>query len=324
MKELVKRREVTLLGIMLVVVVVVTLRNSAFLTLRNFEDILKDSSILLIVSIGQLLVILTGGIDLSVASTIGFAGMSVALLNHLVPGIPLVVILLIAMGIGLVLGSFNGTLVSVFGIPPIITTLGTLSIYRGFIIILSGGKWVSADQMTAAFREFPQDRLLGLSNMISLAILVSLIFAGILYLTRTGREIHGVGGNRLAAQYVGINIRRIDFLVFALSGVLAGLAGYLLVAFYASAANDSASGLELQTVAACVIGGVSILGGSGTIVGVILGSVFLGIVKNALTVIRISPFWQVAIQGIVILFAIVLSTVFDRRAQAGILRRRVL
>ena len=324
MKELVKRREVTLLGIMLVVVVVVTLRNSAFLTLRNFEDILKDSSILLIVSIGQLLVILTGGIDLSVASTIGFSGMSVALLNHLVPGIPLVVILLIAMGIGLVLGSFNGTLVSVFGIPPIITTLGTLSIYRGFIIILSGGKWVSADQMTAAFREFPQDRLLGLSNMISLAILVSLIFAGILYLTRTGREIHGVGGNRLAAQYVGINIRRIDFLVFALSGVLAGLAGYLLVAFYASAANDSASGLELQTVAACVIGGVSILGGSGTIVGVILGSVFLGIVKNALTVIRISPFWQVAIQGIVILFAIVLSTVFDRRAQAGILRRRVL
>ncbi len=324
MMGLLKRRETSLFVIILVVVAAVSFRARDFLNPGNFEYILKDSSILLIVSVGQLLVILTGGIDLSVASTIGFTGMSVALLNKAEPGIPLIVIVLIAMVIGLALGSFNGMLVSVFNIPPIITTLGTLSIYRGFVIVLSGGTWVSADQMSAPFRNFPQGYLIGISNMISIALIVFLAFAAFLYLTRTGREIYGVGGSPIAAQYVGINVKKLSFLVFALSGILSGLAGYLWVAFYASAANDSATGLELQTVAACVVGGVSILGGSGTIVGVLLGSIFLGIVKNALTVIRISPFWQVAIQGFVILLAIVVNTALDRRAQASMLKRRVL
>ena len=324
MINLVKRREFSLFVITLVVVAAVALRAQGFLTIGNFEDISKDSSILLIVSIGQLLVILTGGIDLSVASTIGLTGMSVALLNHLHPEIPLVLIVLLSILIGAVLGAFNGVLVSVFNIPPIITTLGTLSIYRGFVIILSGGAWVSADQMSPAFRNLPQGYLLGISNMIAIALLVFLLFLAFLYLSRTGREIYGVGGSQVAAQYVGINVKRINFLVFVLSGVLAGLAGYLWVAFYASAANDSATGLELQTVAACVIGGVSIMGGSGTIAGVLLGSIFLGIVKNALTVIRVSPFWQVAIQGFVILLAIVVNTVLDRRNQQAMLKRRVL
>ncbi len=324
MIDLLKRRESSLLLITLVVVAAVTLRTQGFLTPGNFEDIFKDSSILLIVSIGQLLVILTGGIDLSVASTIGFTGMAVALLNHAHPGLPLPIIILLAAAIGLALGSFNGLLVAVFNIPPIITTLGTLSIYRGFVIVESGGAWVSADQMSPAFRDFPQGYLLGISNMISVALIVFLIFLAFLYMTRTGREIYGVGGSPTAAQYVGINVRGVNFLVFALSGVLAGLAGYLWVAFYASAANDSATGLELQTVAACVIGGVNIMGGSGTIVGVLLGSVFLGIVKNALTVVRVSPFWQVAIQGLVILLAIVVNTVLDRRNQQAMLKRRVL
>lgn len=324
MTGLLKRRETSLFIITVIVIAAVALRARDFLAPGNFEDILKDSSILLIVSIGQLLVILTGGIDLSVASVIGFTGMSVALLDRAVPTVPLLVILLLALLIGLALGSFNGMLVALFNIPPIITTLGTLSIYRGFVIVLSGGTWVSADQMSAPFRDFPQGYLLGISNMISIAILVSLIFAAFFYLTRTGREVYGVGGSPLAAQYVGINVKRINFLVFALSGTLSGLAGYLWVAFYASAANDSATGLELQTVAACVIGGVNIMGGSGTIVGVLLGSIFLGIVKNALTMIRISPFWQVAIQGFVILLAIVVNTALDRRAQASMLKRRVL
>ncbi|MDA8426530.1 MAG: ABC transporter permease [Treponema sp.] len=324
MKDLFKRRETSLFVIILILAAAVGFRAHDFVTPGNFLFIFKDSSILFVVSIGQFLVILTGGIDLSVASIMGFTGMSVALLDKVNPNMPLVVIILAAMAIGFVLGSFNGLLVSALNIPPIIATLGTLSIYRGFVIVLSGGTWVSADQMAAPFRDFPQASFLGLSNMICIAIVVFAVFAVFLHLTRKGRDIYGIGGNMLASQYVGIDVKKTNFMVFALSGILSGLAGYLWVAFYASAANDSAAGLELQTVAACVVGGVSILGGYGTIAGVLLGSIFIGVVKNALSMIRISPFWQVAIQGFVILLAIVLNTVLDRRAQASMLKRRVL
>lgn len=324
MLNLLKRRESSLLAIIIVVILAVTLRTPRFLTLSNFNDILKESSILVIISIAQFMVILTGGIDLSVASTMAFTGMSVALLNKTHPEISVAVIILISLAIGFGLGSFNGLLVSVFRIPPIITTLGTLNIYRGFVIVLSGGAWVSADQMTSAFRGFPQWRAIGISNLITVMILVALIVAFFLHMTAGGREVYGVGGNRLAARYVGVNTRRIDFTVFAVSGVLSGLAGYLLVAFYASAANDSAFGLELETVAACAIGGVSIMGGSGTLVGVLLGSLFLGIVKNALALVRISSFWIQAIQGFVILLAIVVNTVIERRNQRSSVKERVV
>jgi rhamnose transport system permease protein len=143
-------------------------------------------------------------------------------------------------------------------------------------------------------------------------------------LTRTGREIYGIGGNKTAARYVGISLRRINYLVYTLCGVLVGLAGLLWVARYASAQNDTATGFELQTIAACMIGGVNILGGSGTIIGVVLGALFLGIVNNALTVVGLSPFYQMAIQGFVILAAIIANSVVDRRNQAALLRTRKL
>ena len=310
---------------MLIVIAAVSIRSHAFLTLGNFEDILKDSAILLIVSIGQLLVILTGGIDLSVASTIGFSGMSVALLNHADPAIPLVVMVIIAMAIGLCLGSFNGMLVSVFSIPPIITTLGTLEHLPRFRHHPVEGQMgqrrpderrVSGFPAGSAPRHLEHDLHRGprLARLRCIPLSLS---------HRDGKSTGWEGTGLPRSTWGSTSGGSISWSSLS-PGLLSGLAGYLLVAFYASAANDSASGLELQTVAACVIGGVSILGGSGTIVGVILGSVFLGIVKNALTVIRISPFWQVAIQGIVILFAIIMSTVLDRRAQAGMLKRRVL
>jgi rhamnose transport system permease protein len=250
--------------------------------------------------------------------------MSVAMLNWLVPGIPIPVIVALAVLIGFVLGSINGLLVSVAKIPPIITTLATLGIYRGVVFLESGGQWVSAHKMTEGFRDLPHAAPLGIPNLLFAAVLVTIVSAVFIRLTRTGREIYGAGGNRTAARYVGIPLARIDYLVYAISGVLVGLAGLLWVARYASAQNDTATGFELQTIAACVIGGVSMLGGSGTIVGVILGALFLGIVNNALPVIGLSPFFQMAIQGFVILAAIIANSVMDRRTQAALLRTRKL
>ena len=320
--ELFKKREFNLFVFILFIIFGVSLRTPSFLYVNNFVDILNDTAILSMVSIGQLMIIVTGGIDLSVGSSIALSGMSVALLNQYHPGIPIFMIILISIAIGLLLGSINGLLVSQAKIPPIITTLGTMSIYRGLVFVLCKGTWVSAHEMTEVFRAFPRRSFLGISSLIYVSLLIVILFLIFLNLTRTGREIYGVGGNKIASQYVGINLKKIQYIVFTLGGGITGLAGFLWVARYAAAQSETAIGFELQTIAACVIGGVSIAGGSGTIIGVVLGAFFMGIVYNALTMINVSPFWQMAIQGFIILFAIIINTVMDKRNQQLMLRKR--
>jgi len=322
MMSLFKKREFNLFVFILFIIFGISLRTPSFLKLSNLVDILNDTAILSMVAIGQLMIIVTGGIDLSVGSSVALSGMSVALLNQYHPEIPIFMIILISITIGLLLGSINGLLVSRAKIPPIITTLGTMSIYRGLVFVLCKGSWVSAHEMTEAFRGFPRRSFLGISSLIYISILIVILFLIFLNLTRTGREIYGVGGNKIASQYVGINFKKINYLVFALCGGITGLAGFLWVARYAAAQSETAIGFELQTIAACVIGGVSIMGGSGTIIGVMLGAFFIGIVYNALTMINVSPFWQMAIQGFIILFAIIINTVMDKRNQQLMLRRR--
>ena len=324
MKAFLRSREATLAVIILLLLAAVSLRFPSFMRAANLYDMLNDTALLFMVAIAQMLVIITGGIDLSVSSGIALVGMAVGMLNQHYPGIPMLGILVVSLGMGLALGAFNGLLVSQARIPPIIATLGTLSIYRGFVFVLSGGQWVSAHEMSNAFRELPRAAPLGLTNLLLCAVVISVLAALFLKLTRTGRGIYGAGGNRLAAQYVGIDLKKTDFLVFCLSGLIVGLAGLLWVARYASAQNETAAGFHLPTIAACVIGGVSILGGTGTVPGVILGALFLGIVNNALTVINLSPFYQMAIQGFVILVAIVTNTLVDRRTRLSMLRRRAL
>ncbi|MDP2945111.1 MAG: ABC transporter permease [Atribacterota bacterium] len=320
--ELFKKREFNLFVFILFIIFGVSLRTPSFLYINNFVDILNDTAILSMVAIGQLMIIVTGGIDLSVGSSLALSGMSVALLNQYHPGIPIFMIILISIAIGLLLGSINGLLVSQAKIPPIITTLGTMSIYRGLVFVLCKGTWVSAHEMTEVFRVFPRRSFLGISSLIYLSILTVILFLIFLNLTRTGREIYGVGGNKIASQYVGINLKKIQYIVFTLGGGITGLAGFLWVARYAAAQSETAIGFELQTIAACVIGGVSITGGSGTIIGVVLGAFFMGIVYNALTMINVSPFWQMAIQGFIILFAIIINIVIDKRNQQMMLRKR--
>ena len=320
--ELFKKREFNLFVFILFIIFGVSCRTPSFLHISNFVDILNDTAILSMVAIGQLIIIVTGGIDLSVGSSIALSGMSVALLNQYHPGIPIFVIILISIAIGLLLGSINGLLVSQAKIPPIITTLGTMSIYRGLVFVLCKGTWVSAHEMTEAFRGFPRSSFLGISSLIYVSILIVILFLIFLNLTRTGREIYGVGGNKIASQYVGINLKKIQYIVFTLGGGITGLAGFLWVARYAAAQSETAIGFEFQTIAACVIGGVSIAGGSGTIIGVVLGAFFMGIVYNALTMINVSPFWQMAIQGFIILFAIIINIVIDKRNQQLMLRKR--
>jgi rhamnose transport system permease protein len=302
---LIRFREAGISLFILILVVAVTLRAPSFLTVDNFRDILLNISILAIVALAQTMVIITRGIDLSVSSMIGLVGMMVAFVVKENPAVPVVLTVLLGMALGTVLGTFNGLIITFGRVPPIIATLGTLSIYRGLVFYYSQGTWINAFELPASFKTLSKGTALGLPNMVIIAILVVLVVYFFLNYTRTGRDIFAVGSNPEAAQFAGIRRERIIFLVYLISGLLSGLAAVVWVSRFESAQTNTALGFELQTVAASVVGGVSIGGGVGTVTGVVLGALLLGIIQNSLTLIRISPFWQLAAQGLLILIAVI-------------------
>jgi rhamnose transport system permease protein len=305
------------LGIVLIIVVLaalVSLRNPAFLTANNFRDIVLNISILVIVALAQTMVIITRGIDLSVGSTIGLSAMMVAFTIAAFPAAPPLLMIPLGMALGAALGALNGLIIAIGGAPPIIATLGTLSIYRGLIFLYSGSKsTINAFEMPPGFRQLAKGAPLGVPNVILFAVLVAAAVYYFLRYTRTGRDIYALGSNPDAARFAGIRTQRITFLVYVISGLLSGLAGVLWAARFESAQTNTALGFELQTVAASVVGGVSTLGGSGTVLGVVLGAFLLGIINNALTLVQISPFWQLAAQGLLILLAVIADAAIVRR-----------
>lgn len=321
MGNLAKHRELVLAGAILVLLALVTLRYPGFIAPGNLVRVFDDTSILIILALGQMVVILTRCIDLSIAANLALCGMIVALLNVAFPGLP--VPLLIGAGIvaGAAFGAFNGVLVWKLGIPSIVVTLGSMTIFRGSIFLLSSGQWVNAHQMTDGFKDFPRASLVGLPmfSWFGIAVIVGFVF--MMWRTRLGRSVYAVGVNPTAAVYTGIDVGRTQFFAFVISGMVAGLAGYLWVARYAVAYTEIASGFELNVIAACVIGGISIAGGIGTAAGAVLGALFLGIVANALPVINVSPFAQMAISGTVIIIAVVFNARAERKKGRIILRK---
>lgn len=317
-------RETGIIVFIILLVILVSLRSgSAFLSLENFRDILLNISILAIVALGQTMVIITRGIDLSVSSMIGLVAMMVAFVIKANPELSPVLALLLGMALGCVLGSFNGLLITVGKVPPIIATLGTLSIYRGAVFLYSEGTWINAFELPQSIKVLAKGTPLGLPNLVIFALIVAAIIYYFLNYTRMGRDIYTVGSNPAAAEVAGIRVQRIIFSVYLICGLLCGLAGVLWVSRFESAQTNTALGFELQTVAASVVGGVNIFGGSGTVTGVLLGAFLLGIINNALTLVRISPFWQLAAQGLLILLAVVVDSLILRRLQRTLTVRKL-
>ncbi len=322
MNRLLKNREILLTVIIAIMIAGFSTRAQGFAAPGNLVNIFNDTSILIILALGQMTVILTKSIDLSVAANLAFTGMAVAMTNAAYPELPLALLIVMAIGIGAFLGAINGYLVWALRIPPIVVTLGTLTIYRGMAFVLSGGGWVNAHQMGATFLNVPRLLVLGLPILSWIALLIVLGAWFVLTRLPFGRAAYASGGNPTAAVYAGIDIGWTKFIAFVVSGALAGLSGYLWVSRYAVAYVDIAAGFELDTVAACVIGGISIAGGIGSVAGAVLGALFLGVIKNALPVIGISPFAQMAISGIVIVLAVVFNARAERKAGRIILRDR--
>ena len=321
MMRLTASRDALLALALVALIALVYLRFPQFASIKSLSSVFNDTSILIILALGQMAVILTRCIDLSMAANLALVGMCTAMLNAAAPGIPIPLLVIVAMILGALLGGINGLLVWKLDIPPIVVTLGTLTIFRGIIFLLSDGQWINAHEMSPAFKALPRLQLLGIP-ILSWAALISI---GCLYIllnrTPLGRALYAVGGNPNAAVYTGIDVGRSRFNAFVLSGALSGIAGYLWVSRYAVAYVDIASGFELDIVAACVIGGISIAGGIGSVTGAVLGALFLGVIKNALPVVNISPFWQQAISGSASIIAVIFNARSERRPGRIILKQ---
>ena len=301
------RRDLAFAALTLALFLAVTFAFPGFAAPRNLAGLLDDTAILIMLALGQMLVILVRGIDLSIAANLALCGMIAAVFDRAWPGAGVVPVLVITLVSGAMLGAFNGLLVWKLRLPPIVVTLGTMSIYRGAIYLLSKGAWVNENEMSRGFVSFPRLEFLGLSLLSWLAIVVAAIFIVALRRSRTARDLYAAGGNPEAANYSGIDAGRMQFIAYTICGAIAGVCGYLWVARFAVAYTDIALGFELSVIAACLIGGVAIAGGVGSALGVVLGCLFIGIIRSSLPLVGISAFWQMFINGVVILVAVLLS-----------------
>lgn len=310
-------REASISFIIIILVIAVTMHTPSFLSADNLTDILMNISILIIVALGQTLVLITKGIDLSVSSIIGLVAMMIGFILKQYTSVPIFLIVALGMLLGAILGSVNGLVISIGNVPPIIATLGTLSIYRGLVFFYSQGTWINSFELPASIKTLSKGTPLGIPNLIIFAVVVSIILFYFLKFTRTGREIYAVGSNPDAVEFAGIRKGRITFLVYLLSGLLSGFAAVLWVSRFESAQTNTALGFELQTVTASVVGGVSTSGGAGTVPGVLLGALLLGVIENSLTLVRISAFWKLAAQGLLILIAVISDKYILKRVERG-------
>ena len=313
MSLLLRYREFALAVIIAIMVTGIGAYAPAFVGLDNILRVFNDTSILAMLALAQMIVILTRGIDLSTASNLALSGMISASLAQNYPDLPVITYIALAIATGLLLGLINGAFISLLGIPPIVMTLGTLAVFRGMIVVYGGGNQVNASEMGEVFQAFPKVTLLGLSSLFWIMAAVAIAVWLFLNMTRTGRAIYAVGGNPVAARYCGIDLGRQQLIVYTVAGTISGLCGYLWVSRYGVAYSEIASGYELTVIAACVIGGVSIAGGVGTVTGTLLGALFLGVIVNALPVMQITPFCQMAISGAVILAAVIVNARAEKR-----------
>jgi rhamnose transport system permease protein len=286
-----------------------------FIEFENLRNILRYIPLIVVVAMGQMMVIISRNIDLSVGSTLGFSAIVVGNLFIRFPDFPLWGATLVALLIGASLGAFNGLLVAWLRIPAIIATLGTLSIYRGLVFLVSGGRQVDPNHIPPELIRLSQTSPIGIPWLVIFAAAVALGTFLFLRYVRTGREIYAMGSNPAAAALRGIAIRGNTFLVFTLCGALAGIAGVMFASRFGYVnPSDTGVGFELVVISAVIIGGTNVFGGSGTVLGTLTGCLLLGLINVGLAVLGISAFWQLAIYGLAILLAVTFDSIIQRRA----------
>ena len=321
-KKLTGSREFLLAVIVVAMFVIVSIINPAFFSFDSVTGMLKNNAVTMVMALGMLGVMLVGGIDISITSTLAFSGMAIGMLLKYGRISSTLLAFLIAIAIGAACGFLVGLVISRADVPPIIATMGFMYIYRAMgYLISNGGEWAGAAAL-GAFKNFGTDRVLGLSKVIWVIIFCYVVFFIVMKWTRIGRQVYAVGSNAEAAEVSGIKVRNIKLMVHTVMGLLAGLSGALQVAVYASAMPDMATGTEMDVIAACVIGGVSMSGGRGSVIGALFGALIMAIIPKALPLLHIDALWQNTIKGVMILAVVVINVILQRIADRNALARR--
>ncbi|EMS8652744.1 autoinducer 2 ABC transporter permease LsrC [Klebsiella pneumoniae] len=303
MKTLLKNRELSAFFAIVALFVVLVALNPAYFSLQTLAMIFASSQILCLLALGATLVMLTRNIDVSVGSTVGLCAIAVGVaLNN---GYGLATANAFALVIGALAGAFNGLLVVGLRIPAIVATLGTLGLYRGVMLLWTGGKWIEG--LPDSLKSLSEPAFIGVSPLGWLVL--ALLLAGGWLLSRTafGRDFYAVGDNLAAARQLGVAVNRTRMLAFTLNGMLAACAGIVFAAQIGFVPNQTGSGLEMKAIAACVLGGISLLGGTGTLLGAFLGAFFLTQIDTVLVLFRLPAWWNDFIAGLVLLGVLVLD-----------------
>ncbi|EOD01778.1 ribose ABC transporter permease [Caldisalinibacter kiritimatiensis] len=287
--------------------IIISILNPRFLTLSNILNVLRQTSINSIIAAGMTFVILTGGIDLSVGSVLAFSGAICASL--IASGVNVIIAILIALIVGMAIGALSGTIISKGKIQPFIATLAFMTIVRGAALVFTDGRPISIgyDKAAEIFSNIGAGYFLGIPVPIYIMIIVFAISYYILKHTRLGRYVYAIGGNEESSKLSGINTDRVKVYVYAISGLFAAIAGIIMTSRLSSAQPTAGTGYELDAIAAVVLGGTSLTGGVGSVLGTIIGALIIGVLNNALNLMNVSSYYQMMVKGAVILMAVLLD-----------------
>ena len=318
--SMLRRREAGIFVAIVVFCIVVGLIKPRFLTLDNLRVMLLLIPLLMIAAMGQMLVIVARHVDISIGSTLGFSAMVAGMMFKFLPAIPWWLGFPVAIGTGVVLGLVNGLLVTLFRLPAIIVTLGTLYLYRGLTFIISDARQIDRQYIPSPLKAMSQNSpTYEVPWILIIALAVILLTNWFANHTRAGRQVYAIGSNPVAAPLRGIPVTRITLMVFAISGACAGLAGIMYASRWGFVnPSNTGYGFEFQVIAAVVIGGVSINGGTGSVLGVVLGVILLGCVISALPLLGIPGTVQNAIYGAVIVVALLVDRSVRLRGVAAL------
>lgn len=297
--------------ILLTFSIICQFKGKDFFSMQNIMNIIQQSAIIGITGIGASIVILTGGIDLSVGSVIAFVGISGGML--LKGGVPLSITVLICMAIGIFIGMFNGYFVSVGKVPAFIVTLGSMQIFRGFTKVLTDGKPVSGFDDNLA--NLTSSKIFGIPALVYYVFILYAIMIFITSKTKFGRRLYAIGGNPNAAKLSGVKIRKIEISAYAIAGLFFAIGGICLLSRLSYADPNAGSGYEMDAIAATVLGGIALSGGKGKVGNTLVGALVLGILKCGLQILNVATYWQTVIIGVVIILAVYADKANDRKAE---------
>jgi rhamnose transport system permease protein len=313
------------LGIVVALVLVVggaTADNANFLSTTNVQQILSGASIIALLAIGETIVVVTRNVDLSIGSVLGISAYASGVLYRDHPHISIVLVFLAALGIGVICGVINGLIVTVARVPSLVVTLGTLYMIRGIDGAWAGGNQVNASMLPNSFNKIGYGTIAGVPYLGIVGIVAVAVATYVMRSFRTARDFYAIGSDPDAARLAGIPVGRRVFLAFVLSGAIAGVAGAFWLSLYGSVDAIAGVGYEFQVIAAVVVGGVAIFGGSGSVAGAALGALLLNAIYSALVVVNVSSFWSQALSGGLLIAAIAFDRLIAVRVAPALRTRR--